>query len=62
MTKLPHPLLYFGSKRRHPPNLAPFIKYGIEAPYEPFAGLLAFTLYAATHGLAYLWPHQVINV
>lgn len=53
MTKPPHPLPYFGSKRRHAPKLAPFINDRTEALYEPFAGSLAFTLYAATHGLAY---------
>ena len=52
MTKPPHPLPYFGSKRRHAPKLAPFIKDRTEALYEPFAGSLAMTLYSATHNLA----------
>ena len=61
MTNPPHPIPYFGSKRRHAPKLAAFMEPRTKTLYEPFAGSLAFTLYAATHGLAYRFIVGDIN-
>lgn len=53
MIKIPHPIPYQGSKRKISPAVFSFIRgREYDVLYEPFAGSGAFTLYAATHGLA----------
>lgn len=55
---LPHPLPYQGSKRKLAPVIGDYIPTEIDTWYEPFAGSIAMTIWAASRGLA---QHYVIG-
>jgi len=50
--QLPHPLPYQGSKRKLAPMIGRYLPKGVSTWYEPFAGSIAMTIYAASRGVA----------
>lgn len=51
MSNLPHPLPYQGSKRKLAPIIGTFIPPNVATWYEPFAGSIAMTIWAASNGI-----------
>tara|TARA_R100000789_G_C3024257_1_gene154184 strand:+ start:5081 stop:6010 length:930 start_codon:yes stop_codon:yes gene_type:complete len=49
---LPHPLPYQGSKRKLAPLIGEYIPHKIDTWYEPFAGSIAMTIWAASRDIA----------
>ena len=52
MSRLPHPLPYQGSKRKLASVISDYIPDSIDTWYEPFAGSIAMTIWAASQGIA----------
>lgn len=50
--RLPHPLPYQGSKRKLAPTIGRYLPEGVGTWYEPFAGSIAMTIFAASRGIA----------
>lgn len=50
--RLPHPLPYQGSKRKLAPTIGKYLPHKVSTWYEPFAGSIAMTIYAASQGIA----------
>ena len=50
--RLPHPLPYQGSKRKLASTIGYFVKRNACTWYEPFAGSIAMTIWAASQGIA----------
>ena len=49
MSRLPHPLPYQGSKRKLAPMIGTFVPRTVNTWYEPFAGSIAMTIWAASN-------------